>query len=337
VALEPIVQNTANVSKILGTYNSGIDLNRDRYTILRSAHLPDQPPSTEVYKKDPQAYYPYENPNKEPPKADPSVKLNRGLTYTDKKPYYSPTKDFYLLPLPKQGKVVGIDFEDLQNTFPTKENIDRLKNQLEAMRIKNNFDFQQYLNNPNIYISDPKPYYDTSKEDRDANVKILEDTIIRLQNELDESNKNQFGANVVNEKVTPQIQNRSNREAELHLQKQKELYTQVVIKDGKNHELPHELSNFLPANKNTVTISGDKVDVDVITHDLQEADGNSTGTGDVYYNSKVPETKDMKPVVDMSYFRKNLKNQKMVAPNVHIKGKDGKDGKERKDGKDVKK
>ena len=327
--MEPIVKNTAYVSNILNTYRSEVDKNPERYNILGSSKNVNIATSKDKYSKDPNAYYPYVDPQKDKtPYAGPTnMRIEKN---GDHEPYYNPTGVYHVIQTPRIGKEIPIIMGDTQVTFPTETNVQKLHNQLEAIKLRQSFDLGT-ADSRGIYVKDPSPYYDPTREAEDETVKDIESNIVSMKENIEEGKKVTLVANIETKSYSPQVENSFNYNQELKMKKVKEnYYTQIVRKDGRDVELANEVSQEQRRPPKEPLNTGIKIDVEEITHKLEDADGNTTGTGDVYYSPKTGSRKNKISKKNDSKSSKNLRantkakdevKMKMIAPNVFITNK----------------
>lgn len=268
------MQNTAKTIEL--TRRGEIDTYPSKFKILGSKYNENDfnKNLTEKYQKDPEAYYPYVDLNKEIIPKFEAPKLNKDATYPlDKKPYYSPTGIYREIPVIVQGKVVKVNDGDLQSTFPSGENIQYLQTKLKAIALRENLDFQR-ISEKGVYYADPKAYYDPSTEDTVLEINTILKQIQDMKKSLEESAKNTVEAKVDLVKVKKQIQNQNNYEAEARFNKiDTNYYTPVQNQNGYNVEFPvGTIPSNQPAIARTPLPPGPKVDVDIVQHDYVDAD-----------------------------------------------------------------
>jgi hypothetical protein len=278
--MEAIVQNTASVASENNAYRSNIELQQNRYKILGSAR--DQrvrdgiylnQNSLKKYSKDPEAYYPYVDPNKEKIPIVDQVNFDNPAIYPlDKKAYYNPTGEFRVIPNPYMGKVVNVEMAELQNSFPTEKNLLGLKNQLKAISMRENLDLNAIIQK-GIYYPDPRPYYDPSLEDTSRTVKDLQAKVASMESDLNNNLRNNLNVEIGTVTVQQQVQNAFNKENEIkaNLEKQN-YYTPVVDSNGRTIELPVGSPVAAVAVRNPLKVMGAKEDVDVIEHKFEDAE-----------------------------------------------------------------
>lgn len=337
VATEALVQNTVKRSNLLNSYRSNIDKNPSRYKVLGSIHNTSDVvlTSKELYAKDPKAYYPFYDESRHPqvevsPKSTPS----RPDKYDkDKKPYYNPTGEFKIKPLPPMGKDTNVVLGDVNYTFPTEKNLQNLSNQLEALKLRNMIDLNE-SSIKGIYIPDPRPYYDPTIDDTEASKGAIISQMFEMGKDLENQKKHNVTANIGDVKFTPEVQNKENYDSEQKLKNVVEnYYTEVVTKNGKNYELPVGVTNKGEAKPTTYETSP-QVDADVVKKEIVESDveNKSSRTGDVYYSKDIKQNKkhstDKKDVKDLkaNKAQSNLKNIKprVVVDNSKIAAKEEK-------------
>lgn len=325
VANEALVQNTVKRSNLLNSYRSNIDKNPSRYKVLGSIHNTSSVVETskELYAKDPKAYYPSFDPSRHPevevsPKSTPA----RPEKYEkDKKPYYNPTGEFKIKPLPPMGKDTNVVLGDVNYTFPTEKNLQNLSNQLEALKLRNMIDLNE-ASMKGVYIPDPKPYYDPTIDDTEATKGAIIAQMFEIGKDLENQKKHNITANIGTEKYTPEVQNKDNYDSEQKLKNVAEnYYTEVITKDGKNYELPVGVTTKGEAKPTTYETSP-QVDADVVKKEIVESDveNKSSRTGDVYYSKEVKQKKlsdDKKDVKDLKA-NKAQNNLKTLKPRVVV-------------------
>ena len=313
VAMEAIVQNTAYVAEVQNAFKSNVDLHQSKYKILTGGSNEEllNPPRV-PYPKDKKAYYPCVDPakavdNKESfyvPKFNP-----RSLYEKDKIAYYNPTGVFKVLPLPHPqiGTEVPIVLADLQDKFPSEQNLKSLQNQLEAIKTRDDIASNiNEISEKGIYMGDPKPYYDPTVDDTKENVGHITGSIINMEKSLNNAIRNEITANLGTVKVHREIQHIENYHSEALDAKMKENYYTPVGKDskGNNVEMPPKSVEF----KNTQTpptTYGPRVEVDVEEHKTEEA---------VEVPGKLPNKYVSREKTDKN-LRSNKKTQKQVKKN----------------------
>jgi hypothetical protein len=273
-AMEPIVQNTAYVMSLTHPM-SAVDTNQSRYSVIgdtKAFHAEEaQIKKENIYKRDPEAYYPYVDTNKPVPRYE-APKLNRPNLSGESKSYYDPTGDYRVIPKFYPGKEVPVVSGDTRTTFPTESNLKGLKNQLKAIDFGNRMDIEA-IHEKGIYYSDPKPYYDPTEEDTSDRVKELGDKIQSMSSSLDFNMKNKLKADISLESQKYEVQNMVNKEAEEQLLKHKRIYTPIGNINGITTE--YAPGTNIGKNKNKrkpATVMGSKEDADVVTHTYEEAD-----------------------------------------------------------------
>lgn len=278
--MEAIVQNTASVASENNVYRSSIELQQNRYKILGSAR--DQrvrdgiylnQNSLTKYAKDPEAYYPYADPNKDRTPVVEQVKFDNPPVYDkDKKAYYNPTGEFRVIPTPYVGKTVPVALGELQNSFPTEKNLQGLKSQLQAINMRENLDLNAIVQK-GIYFPDPHAYYDPSLEDTSRAINDLKGKVATMESDLNNNLRNSLNVDVGTISVHQQVQNAFNKENEIKNNLEKiNYYTPVVESNGRSIELPVGSPVAVVAVPKPDKVIGGKEDVDVIEHKLEEAD-----------------------------------------------------------------
>jgi hypothetical protein len=277
--MEAIVQNTASVASENNAFRSNIELQQNRYKILGSAR--DQrvrdgiylSQNATKYTKDPEAYYPYVNPNKDTTPVVDQVKVDNPPIYQlDKKAYYNPTGEFRVIPSPYVGKTVPVNLGELQNTFPTEKNLQGLKTQLQAINMKENLDLNTVVEK-GIYIPDPHAYYDPSVEDTSRVINDLKGKVAVMESDLNNNLRNNLNVDVGTVSVHQEVQNAFNKENEIKANLEKiNYYTPVINNNGRSVELPvgYPIGEVVAVKQDKVM--GAKEDVDVIEHKLEEAE-----------------------------------------------------------------
>lgn len=277
--MEAIVQNTANVASENNVYRSNIELQKNRYKIIGSAldqrvrdgvYLNQN--SLQKYAKDPEAYYPYMDPNKDRTPVVEQVKFNNPPVYDkDKKAYYNPTGEFRVIPTPYVGKTVPVNLGELQNSFPTEKNLQGLKTQLQAINMAENLDVNAIVQK-GIYFPDPHAYYDPSLEDTSRVIKDLKGKVASMESDLNNNLRNSINVQVGTVSLQQQVQNAFNKENEIKANlEMKNYYTPVVDSNGRSVELPVG-TPVAPSVAKQDKIIGGKEDVDVIEHKFEEAE-----------------------------------------------------------------
>lgn len=273
-AMEPIVQNTAYVMSLTHPM-SAVDANQSRYNVIGDPKGFAQEEALlkkeNIYKRDPEAYYPYVDTNKPVPRYE-APKLNRGNLTGESKSYYDPTGDYRVIPRFYPGKEVPVISGDTSATFPTEANLKGLKTQMKVIDMGNKLDFES-INEKGIYYSDPKPYYDPTEEDTVEKVKDINDKINTMSASLDFNMKNKLKADISYESHQNEVQNMVNKEAEEQLLKHKNIYTPIGNINGITTE--YAPGTNVGKNKNKrkpATVMGSKEEADVVTHVLEEAD-----------------------------------------------------------------
>lgn len=277
--MEAIVQNTANVASENNAFRSNIELQKNRYKIIGSAldqrvrdgvYLNQN--SLQKYTKDPEAYYPYVDPNKDRTPVVEQVRVDNPPVYAlDKKAYYNPTGEFRVIPTPYIGKTVSVDMGELQNSFPTEKNLQGLRNQLKAISMRENLDINAIIQK-GIYYPDPHAYYDPSLEDTSRTIKDLQGKVASMESDLNNNLRNSLNVEIGTITLHQQVQNAYNKENEIkaNLEK-KNYYTPVVDSNGRTIELPVG-TPVAPVVQKQDKVVGSKEDVDVIEHKLEEAE-----------------------------------------------------------------
>jgi hypothetical protein len=273
-AMEPIVQNTAYVMSLTHPM-SAIDANQSRYSVIGDPKGFAQEEALlkkeNIYKRDPEAYYPYVDTNKPVPRYE-APKLNRGNLTGESKSYYDPTGDYRVIPKFYPGKEVPVISGDTRTTFPTEANLKGLKQQMKVIDMGNKLDVES-IKEKGIYYSDPKPYYDPTDEDTSEKVKEIGDKINSMSASLDFNMKNKLKADISYESNQNEVQNMVNKEAEEQLLKHKTIYTPIGNTNGITTE--YAPGTNVGKNKNRrkpATVMGSKEEADVVSHVLEEAD-----------------------------------------------------------------
>lgn len=250
-----------------------------RYKIIGSAK--DQKIRNEAYNnnktlyaRDPEAYYPYVNSDNEG-QSEPVVQTrsNRPNVYDlDKKAYYNPTGVVYKGPLPNLGKAIPVVLADLEDTFPTERNLNKLRMKLQAILTRENLSMSDVFEK-GIYNKDPSAYYDTSLEDTVSGIKSLKDKIVVMEQQLNDNLRNNLHADIQTTKIEQKIQNQVNHDSEIKNKVIKENYLNPIgERNGytKEFNVGTKLASR-SSNKPKTTVLTEKEEVDVVTHDYQDA------------------------------------------------------------------
>lgn len=279
--MSPIVQNTAQVMAENNSLLGDVDRNPGRYTILGSGydskHLTDKVKG-DKYARDPEAYYPYVDPNKNTIPQVEQVKMDRPPTHpTEKEAYYNPSAGYKIISPPKVGKEIPVVLNDLQNTFPSEKNLQSLKTQLKAIDVRENLD-DSAITQKGIYYSDPKAYYDPTVKDTNETLSQLKNHINSMESSLNNAAKNNIEAKIGTVKGKYQVQNERNYEAEQRVKFSNEnYYTPVRNHMGRDIEFPvgTKFNDNQEAKKNGAP-KEEPVPVDVIEHTYEEAEAKTT-------------------------------------------------------------
>ena len=160
-------QKTVEYFTNQGLTKSQVDYNHDDFVVLpNDTQFQNQ---TNISKNDSKPYYPNHLNISQP---EPIVlHEKRQPTYRkDPKPYYSPLK----LEVPyTEGVAVKVEYGDLWMNDPTKENLDRLKNELLKLTSR----------------KDSSVYYDTTSKDIENQIKFYKEKINAMEYRLDNVNK----------------------------------------------------------------------------------------------------------------------------------------------------
>lgn len=307
VANEYKVQNTAKIIMGSGQNVSNIDKNPGRYEIIGT--LPEASRIFEtgkIYEKDPEAYYP--NPPKDTrnafgPERGISPLTPRQPVYNlDPKPYYSPTPNIRVVNDEElnKGKPVPVLLGDVSETFPSEQNLLKLKRRLKELM--DSLKVQDY--GRGINKVDPRAYYDPTTEDTLNSIRMLEDRIICMEHKLNEAIKNDVQLELQKSKVTPQIQNFLNMNAEMQNKAVKEnYYTPIGVHKKKKYHVEFPVgTKFNELRRPDSKSPQEIVDADEEEHDLQDAEENE--------QSELIEA-DEKQSVDRKARRRNFRNRKM--------------------------
>mmetsp|Transcript_23149 Transcript_23149/g.24087 ORF Transcript_23149/g.24087 Transcript_23149/m.24087 type:complete len:427 (+) Transcript_23149:1-1281(+) len=273
VAMEAIVQNTAYTAGMNQAYRGEVDKHPDRYQILGSVYNESNfgKTSKNKYAKDPEAYYPYVDPTKHQTQTMDQTRMDRNPVYElDKKAYYNPTGLFKVVPNKKIGKEIPIVMGDLDTSFPTEKNLDNLKGQLNSIRQQDNMDLNT-ASMKGIYVKDPHAYYDPTIEDTVNTVKDIHSKIMNMEFSLNNDAGRRIQARIGTEKIHPQIQNQTNRDAEERNRIIGEnYYTPLAKENGYTVELP--VGNPIgKKQRKPPVVASEKIPAEEIEHHLEEA------------------------------------------------------------------
>ena len=162
-----------------------------RYQVLNgydAQHDPNQLRGS-LYEKDPNQYYPYQNPDTQRSYAPPIPKQEAAFNrYTnsvykpDPRPYYGITSDYRVISnYPTDRVAVPVEIADLTETHATMKNLQTLEHKL------NSIDKRESLSSASIsgkYMADPYPYYDPTVPEKEKAKSYLKETIDNMKEEL---------------------------------------------------------------------------------------------------------------------------------------------------------
>lgn len=280
------------------TWRSNVDLQLGRYNIIGSAK--DKQIRNQIYNvpkdkyaRDPEAYYPYVSSENEQNIAPvEQKKFDRPNVYSlDKKAYYNPTGQVFRGPVPNMGKSTPIVMGEIEDTFPTERNLNKLRMKLKAILTRENLSYNEVFEK-GIYSKDSSAYYDTSLEDTVSEINDLKQKIIVMEKQLNENLRNDLKAEIKTEKVAQVVQNQINHDAEIKSKVMRENYvTPIDTINGNTTELNVGSKVNTSKPKGGLVVVTGKEEVDTIVHNLQEAEEltnsntqngnttNSAGTG----------------------------------------------------------
>ena len=176
-------------------HQSDIEINPSRYILLSgNGPSPRIEQTGTVYEKDPNAYYPYDNPNIQrtvsTPRVNPEAKMRYGsnsVYQLDQKPYYGSNGDYRVVyDMPQDKLAVPIEFGDLTRTHANESNIKKLETEL------NNLNQGENVTNAALtgkYIKDSTAYYDPTLHEKIHKKIQLVQTIKEMKEALLHPNK----------------------------------------------------------------------------------------------------------------------------------------------------
>lgn len=189
------------------------------------------------------------------------------------------------------GKSIPIVMGEIEDTFPTERNLNKLRMKLKAILTRENLSYNEVFEK-GIYSKDSSAYYDTSLEDTVSEIDDLKQKIIIMEKQLNENLRNDLKAEIKTEKVPQVVQNQINHDAEIKSKVMRENYvTPIDTVNGNTTELNVGSKVNTSQPKGGLVVVTGKQEVDTIVHNLQEAEeltdsvtqngntSNSTGTG----------------------------------------------------------
>ena len=314
--MEAIVQNTAKVTELLNDRRN-IDLYPARYSIIGSKYTTsNQDVTRNIYQKDQEAYYPYVDPAKEDERSMNLNKVNdkvqpRPTIYDkDKWPYYSPAKNYVVLPYAKPGKETPVVMADLERVFPSAQNLNNLKVQLTALNLRENPNADEVYNK-GIYKGDAKPYYDPTSEDTDDSIKSLTESIKQMEQNINHLATHDLPTVQIDTyTVHPKVQNEDNFEAEQrYIHAKESTIIPIITKGGFDVEAPIGTKVNTPIPKDPI-IASPRVPAEEISHVFVEAEEKTQNNSDNSQSQQQASRKNLKQKTVS-----NSKNNKIKSQN----------------------